>query len=155
MTIEYSQFQMGLTIVLVAMLCVYFMRDVQLLATPHRRALWKGLIMYRAFQTMYLAFLSAELRPTSIFKPIRVFQTSPSWILGVFLRCLIWVLQLYRRRPFSHIDRDRLVGCHLVVGVVRSGAGRCRGDQICHSIRGYTNTAALILVPIAGIVQGF
>jgi hypothetical protein len=90
---------MGSAIVLVAMLCVFFVRDVQLLVTAQRTHRMKGLFVYDAFQVAYLALLAAMLPSGAAHRPFRLFQTLPYWIFGVLLHCLIWLvcMRLHQR----------------------------------------------------------
>ena len=85
---------MGSAIILVAMLCVFFMRDVQLLATAHRGRFVKRLAVYGACHLIYLTSLVAILVSSDVYSPLRLFHTSPFWMMSLLWHCLIWLLCL-------------------------------------------------------------
>jgi hypothetical protein len=62
---------MGSAIVLVAMLFVFFLRDVQLLAAAPRGSLLARLTVFGAFNVIYLTLLTANLSFTGAYS---VFQ---------------------------------------------------------------------------------
>jgi hypothetical protein len=95
--IEYSQFN-GLAIVLVAMLFVFFLRDVQLLAAAPRGGLLARLAVYGAFNAIYLMLLTAILPSTGVYSPFQLIHVSPFWLVSTVWHCLIWLFCLCLNR---------------------------------------------------------
>src|ERR1041385_7677734 len=89
---------MGLAIVLVAMLFVFFLRDVQLLAAAPRAGLLRRLAVYGAFNMIYLALLTATLSSTGVYSPFQLIQASPFWLVSIAWHCLIWLFCLNLNR---------------------------------------------------------
>jgi hypothetical protein len=85
---------MGSAIVLVAMLFVFFLRDVQLLAASPRGGLLARLAVYGAFNVIYLSSLTAVLSSTGVYSPFQVVHGSPFWVVSVVCHCLIWLFCL-------------------------------------------------------------
>ena len=83
--IRYSQVQMGSAIVLAAMLFVFFVRDVQLLAAPPRGGSWARLSLYGGVNVIYLTTTTAILVSTGSYSPLQLIHTSPLWLLIVVL----------------------------------------------------------------------
>jgi hypothetical protein len=90
---------MGSAIVLVAMLFVFFLRDVQLLAAAPRGGLLARLTVYGAFNVTYLTLFTANLSSTGAYSVIQLIHASPFWMVSVVWHCLIWLfcLDLNRR----------------------------------------------------------
>jgi hypothetical protein len=85
---------MGSAIVLAAMLFVFFVRDVQLLAAPPRGGSWARLSLYGGVNVIYLTTTTAILVSTGSYSPLQLIHTSPLWLLIVVWHCLIWLLCL-------------------------------------------------------------
>ena len=90
---------MGSAIVLVAMLFVFFLRDVQLLAAAPRGGLLARLTVYGAFNVIYLTLFTANLSFTGAYSVFKLIHASPFWLVSVVWHCLIWLfcLDLNRR----------------------------------------------------------
>jgi hypothetical protein len=85
---------MGLAIVLVAMLFVFFLRDVQLLAAAPRGGLPARLAVYGAFNVIYVMLLTAILPSTGVYSPFQLIYGSRFWLVSVVWHCLIWLFCL-------------------------------------------------------------
>jgi hypothetical protein len=85
---------MGLAIVLVAMLFVFFLRDVQLLAAAPRGGLLPRLAVYGAFNVIYVTSLIAIVSSTGVYNPLRLIHGSRFWLVSVMWHCLIWLFCL-------------------------------------------------------------
>jgi hypothetical protein len=90
---------MGSAIVLVAMLFVFFLRDVQLLAAAPRGSLLARLTVYGAVNLIYLTLFTANLSFTGAYSVFQLIHASPFWLVSVVWHCLIWLfcLDLNRR----------------------------------------------------------
>ena len=91
---------MGSAIVLGAMLCVFFTRDLQLLAIAPQDHFRLRLVIYSACTVAYLISFTLFLTSAGAYHPLRLFRTSPFWVASVFWHGCIWLfcLAVNRRR---------------------------------------------------------
>jgi hypothetical protein len=82
---------MGTAIVLVAILFVFFVRDVQLLAAAPRGEFLVWASLYGASNLVYLTSVTAILASTGAYNPLQMIHTSPFWLVSVVWHCLIWL----------------------------------------------------------------
>ena len=85
---------MGSAIVLVAMLFVFFLRDIQLLAAAPRGGRLAKLTVYGAFNVIYLTLFTTNLSFTGANTAFQLIHASPFWLVSVVWHCLIWLLCL-------------------------------------------------------------
>jgi hypothetical protein len=85
---------MGTVIVLVAILFVFFVRDVQLLAAEPRGGFLMWSSLYGALNVIYLMSAIAILASAGAHSPLQVIHTSPFWLVSVVWHCLIWLFCL-------------------------------------------------------------
>ena len=93
--------QMGSVIVVFAMLFVFFMRDVQLLAAAPGTHQWARLGMYAAINGIGLVVLTSIFAAGAL-DPIRMVHTSPFWIVSVLWHGLIWLFCAILNRRGNH-----------------------------------------------------
>jgi hypothetical protein len=89
---------MGLPIVLVAMLFVFFIRDIQLLVAGPRSGLPAKLAAYGACNAIYLTSLTAILSSTGVHHPFQFVQASPAWLVSVLCHGFIWLFCMNLKR---------------------------------------------------------
>jgi len=85
---------MGTVIVLVAILFVFFVRDVQLLAAAPRGSFLMWSSLYGALNAIYLMSATAILASAGAYSPLHMIHTSPFWLVSVVWHCLIWLFCL-------------------------------------------------------------
>ena len=90
-TIGYSRIQMGTAIVLVAILFVFLVRDVQLLAAAPRGRFLMWSSLYGTLNAIYLTSVTAILASAGASSPLRMIHTSPFWLVSIGWHCLIWL----------------------------------------------------------------
>jgi hypothetical protein len=83
--------QMGSAIVFVAMLCVFFIQDVQLLAAAPRSRMAARLGVYGAINAVCLTALAFIVASGRAPGPLWLLHTSSFWVVSVVWHGLIWL----------------------------------------------------------------
>jgi hypothetical protein len=89
---------MGSAIILAAMLCVFFARDLQLLAAAAPDHFRLRMAIYRFCTLAYLISFTAFLTWAGAYKPLLLFRTSPFWVASVLWHGCIWLFCLALNR---------------------------------------------------------